>query len=277
MKVSVIISVYNHFEWLRLILDALNMQSVKGFEIVIADDGSSLEVCGKIRDYIDSHPDLRIIHSWHEDYGWRKNMALNAAVRESEGEYLIFIDGDCIPHNRFVEDHINLAMRGRVVAGRRVDLPKKMSDRIENTVVLPENYSKEIRNGILKSLFTSFSESFRVLKRLIRFPIKNGKVFGMKRGGILGCNFSLFRDDFYEVNGFDERYKAPGTGEDTDMDLRLSNAGIYPVKVSRAALMYHRNHPRLSMDSIENQEILLLNRENNVTATPCGINNQQLR
>lgn len=272
MKVSVIISVYNHFEWLRLILDALRRQSVGDFEIVIADDGSSPETVSLIRDYIAAHPEIDIIHSWHPDEGWRKNIALNEAVRRSGTDYLIFIDGDCIPHPRFVEDHTRLAERGRVVAGRRVDLPKKVSEKIEKNSVLSGDYSKKIRNEILISLFSSFGESFKVLKRLVRFPIKDGKVLGMKRGGILGCNFSLYKEDFYKVNGFDERYLAPGTGEDTDIDVRLANAGVTAMKVSRAALMYHRSHPRLPMDSPQNREILRSNRENHVTFTPYGIN-----
>ncbi len=271
MTVSVIISVYNHFEWLRLVLDALGMQSVKDFEVVIADDGSSTEVCNEIKEYIRLHPEMKIVHSWHPDEGWRKNMALNSAVRRSGGEYLIFIDGDCIPHPHFIEDHLQLASHGRVVAGRRVDLPKAVSEDIEKNSVLPGNYVKKIRKSILLSLVSSFGESFRVIKRLVRLPIKNGKVPGMKRGGILGCNFSLYRDDFDKVNGFDERYRAPGTGEDTDIDLRLANAGIHAMKVSRAALMYHRNHPRLPMDSPENMEILRLNRENEVSYTLYGI------
>lgn len=274
MKVSVIISVYNHFEWLRLILDALRQQSYDNFEVLIADDGSSPETVAQIRDYIATHPEVKIIHSWHPDEGWRKNIALNEAVRRSGADYLIFIDGDCIPHPRFVEDHVRLAKHGRVVAGRRVDLPKKVSEKIEKTSMLSGDYSKKIRNEILISLFSSFGESFKVLKRLVRFPIKDGKVFGMKRGGILGCNFSLYKEDFYKVNGFDERYLAPGTGEDTDIDVRLANAGVTAVKVSRAALMYHRNHPRLPMDSPQNREILRSNRENHVTFTPYGINRQ---
>ena len=270
-KVSVIISVYNHFEWLQLVLDALLKQSVKGFEVIIADDGSSQEVRENIDEYIRKQQDIKILHSWHSDEGWRKNIALNNAVKISEGDYLIFIDGDCIPHPRFVEDHLNLSDRGMVVAGRRVDLPRNVSRDVEKLTIIPRNYHKWMRRKILLSLLYSPGESFKVLKRLIRFPIKKKKVLGMKRGGILGCNFSLFREDFYAVNGFDERYLAPGTGEDTDIDLRLSNMGVRVMKVSRAAMMYHRNHARLPMDSPENLEILRLNRENNVTTTPYGI------
>lgn len=271
MKASLIISVYNHFEWLRLILDALRMQSVGDFEVVIADDGSSRETVDAIRDYIEAHPELKIIHSWHPDEGWRKNIALNEAVRKASGDYLIFIDGDCIPHPRFVEDHLALAQRQRVVAGRRVDLPRKVSGEIEKMEALPEEYSGLIGKKILSNLFVSFGETAGVLKRLARFQVRNGRIPGMKRGGILGCNFSLYREDFEKVNGFDERYLAPGTGEDTDIDLRLTNAGIQAWKVARAALTYHRNHPRLPMDSADNKKILEENRRAGVSYTPYGL------
>ena len=53
---SVIIAVYNHFEWLRLILDALRMQTEKNFEVIIADDGSNEETVENIKRYIAQHP-----------------------------------------------------------------------------------------------------------------------------------------------------------------------------------------------------------------------------
>lgn len=271
MKVSVIISVYNHFEWLRLILDSLGMQTFKNFEVVIADDGSSPETVDAIKNYILNHPEIKIIHSWHPDKGWRKNMALNQAVRNSSGEYLIFIDGDCIPHPRFVEDHVTLAGKGRVIAGRRLDLPMKINDEIENWRQLPVNYFSFVCGKILKNLFNLDHEAFKALKRMAHFPVTGGKVFGMKRGGILGCNFSLYLEDLKKVNGFDERYVHPGAGEDTDLDLRLTNAGIKVFKVSRAALMMHRNHPRLPMDAKENQDLLEDHRAKNATWTETGL------
>lgn len=271
MTVSLIISVYNHFEWLRLILDALSMQTYKNFEVVIADDGSSQETVESIREYIESHPEIKIIHSWQEDKGWRKNMALNKAVKKSSGEYLIFMDGDCIPHPRFVEDHVSLAKNGRVIAGRRIDLPQKISDEIGNFYHLPANYFSILRNKILLNIFRFDGASFKALKRMVRFPITGGKVIGMKPGGILGCNFSLYREDLFKVNGFDERYLHPGVGEDTDLDLRLTNSGVEVMKVSRAALMMHRNHARLPMDSEENRNLLEEHRRQKTTWTKTGL------
>ncbi|MDE6682475.1 MAG: glycosyltransferase, partial [Muribaculaceae bacterium] len=88
---SVIIAVYNHFEWLQLILDALRMQTEKNFEVIIADDGSNKDTVEKINRYMANHPDLRMRHSWQEDEGWRKNKSLNKAVRLAESDYLIFV------------------------------------------------------------------------------------------------------------------------------------------------------------------------------------------
>lgn len=273
MKVSVIISVYNHFEWLCLILDALKMQTYKDFEIVIADDGSSPASVKELKEYIASNPELHIIHSWHEDMGWRKNMALNKAVRATSGSYLIFMDGDCIPHPQFVEDHVRLADKGRVVAGRRIDLPRKVSGEIERWGCLPVKYFSVISRMILKELFRLNKDAFKSLKRMIHFPISRKMVAGMKKGGILGCNFSLYLEDLKRVNGFDERYVHPGIGEDTDLDLRLCNAGVEVYKVSRAALMLHRNHSRLPMDSEENQAILSRHRAEKATWTSTGLSN----
>jgi hypothetical protein len=33
-----------------------------------------------------------------------------------------------------------------------------------------------------------------------------------KYSGLLGCNFSLYKKDLLDINGFDERYEAPSIG-----------------------------------------------------------------
>ena len=69
-----------------------------------------------------------VTHLWQEDCGFRKNRMLNKAVVQSRAEYLIFLDGDCIPHRKFVEEHCKARREGFVVAGRRVDLPAALSE-----------------------------------------------------------------------------------------------------------------------------------------------------
>ncbi|MDE6273081.1 MAG: glycosyltransferase [Muribaculaceae bacterium] len=260
-KITVIVAVYNNPRWLHLILDSLRNQrlrslSLDDIEVVVADDGSSHENVKSLRNYIKAHPELHIIHSWHADEGWRKNLALNNALRSSSGEYVIFVDGDCIPHRDFVEDHYRMRRPGFVIGGRRLESGQKVTDMIETWDSLPKNFFSKIRFCILKNFFSDKTASaIGQLRRSIRFPFIFGKPVGIKSQGFLGANFAIHRSDLEKVNGFDERYVDPGTGEDTDLDLRLENAGILHLKAARHALMVHRHHKRLDLSSKHNVEL----------------------
>lgn len=270
--ISLIISVYNNFTWLKLILDALHFQSFKDFEVVIADDGSDNQTCRLIEEYVGSHNQFPILHAWHKDQGWRKNMALNNAVRKSSGEYLVFIDGDCVPHPDFLRDHFRLRQKGIVMGGRRIESLKYINDMMESFTTLPKNFFGKVRLRILKNIFSvPLNASLSQLRRSLRFPFVFGKPIGIKSQGILGANFGLYRSDLEKVNGFDERYLAPGTGEDCDLDQRLGNAGILHKKASHYALMVHKCHSRLDWSSEENARLLEDTKRNNLTATPYGL------
>lgn len=272
VKTSVIVAVYNHFNWLKLILDALEQQTCKDFEIVIADDGSSAETVALINNYIDAHREMRIVHSWIEDKGWRKNISLNEAVRRASGDYLIFVDGDCIPHRKFVADHLRLRRHGVVLGGRRLDLSPRISAEVETWSDLPKNpFDTIVKRVICNVPRQSFGCSLRQLRRAMRFGFPFGKAVMVKNGGFLGCNFSIYREDLEKVNGFDERYLDPGTGEDTDLDARLQNAGIKHLRFSHYALMLHRNHKRLVFDSPRNEALYKAAREEGVTYVETGL------
>lgn len=268
IKTSVIVAVYNHFNWLKLILDALGAQSYRDFEVVIADDGSSEETIALIQQYIAEHPQMKIVHSWIEDRGWRKNICLNEAVRKASGDYLIFIDGDCVPHRRFVEDHVRLSKPGVLLGGRRLDMPAEVSAVVETWQTLPKRPFTKLWTLYLKNINKI---AWKQLRRAIHFPVPVFSRLLVKDGGIIGCNFSLYRKDLEAVNGFDERYLAPGTGEDLDIDGRLQHAGIRHVRFSHYALMVHRHHARLPFDSPRNAELLAEMLEKKLTYIPTGL------
>ncbi len=121
IKASLIISYYNRTDYLALLFAALEKQSFREFEVIIADDGSTEENVNRIEEMSRRLP-FSLIHLRHEDKGFRKNKILNLAVDSSNSDYLIFIDGDCIPHREFVNEHYLNRMENTCLTGRRVNL-----------------------------------------------------------------------------------------------------------------------------------------------------------
>ena len=96
-EASVIISFYNRIDYLAFVLAGFERQTFRDFEIIIADDGSAPEVVKEI-ELLSKKISFPLLHSWHEDKGFRKNKILNRAITSANSDYLIFVDGDCVPH-----------------------------------------------------------------------------------------------------------------------------------------------------------------------------------
>ncbi len=268
LESSVIISIYNNFKFFNFVLAGFERQTNKNFEIIIADDGSKKEVVDKIHQYI-NQSEMKIKHVWHEDEGWQKNKILNKAIQASETDYIIFVDGDCIPHKNFVQEHLINKADNTILAGRRSNLSKFISDKL--------TYNN-IRTGILEKRFALLG---LVLKSIIGGSHLENAVFfksrylrkkiNKKDKGVLGSNFSLHKSDILEINGFDERYVKPAVGEDTDIEYRLRNAGKKVKSVKHLAIQYHLFHKKLERDKA-NMEYLNQVTKNKTTFTPYGIN-----
>ena len=102
--VSLVIAVYEREDALEMVLVSLLNQTFADFEIVVADDGSGPGIADVIERYTEqfTHPIRRIRH---EDEGFRKTIIVNKAVTQAMAPYLVFIDGDCILHHRFLARH----------------------------------------------------------------------------------------------------------------------------------------------------------------------------
>ncbi|MFM7049448.1 MAG: glycosyltransferase [Polynucleobacter sp.] len=109
-KISILLATYNWPEALHFCLESLETQTDRNFEIIIADDGSKPETATLIHAMMErsKHP---IQHLWQEDQGFRKTMILNQAIQAAQGEYLIFLDGDCIVQPDFVSVTVSLLSR----------------------------------------------------------------------------------------------------------------------------------------------------------------------
>lgn len=266
LKASLIISVYRDAEKLRCILRALAFQSEKSFEIVVSEDGISSEIRECVDAFRKNFP--RIIHLTQEDLGFRKNKALNAAIRSAITELLIFIDGDCIPHRRFIEAHISSAEKGVVCVGRRVELGKRFSKMLINR---PREISPLSRPlGYLARLFplifdqTKNPESGLYLPWLSRFCEDRAL-------SILGCNFSCHKATISAINGFNEDYSDPGLGEDSDIEWRLKMAGFRVKNVKFLTPLFHLWHSREWTLSEKNVSIYESTRDQGVWRAQRGL------
>ena len=240
-SLSLVITVYNKPEILRLVLAACQRQSFSNFEVIIADDGSGPEVRTLV-DELRRHMPSPIFHLWHEDRGWQKNIMLNKAIQASRGEHIVFIDGDCIPSRHFLLDHWNEREEGKVLLGRRVETSERWSTGLTLEKIRSGEFERmgweELMDG-LRGASLRVEDGIRIPSRLLR------KILLRKVRGMLGSNFSVAKTDLVAINGFDELYDGPGCGEDSDVQYRLSLIGVTGKSLRNLAVQYHVYHPRM--------------------------------
>lgn len=272
LSASVIVSVYNRFDYLELVLAGFERQSFKQFEVIIADDGSDNNFVKQLNNISNSFS-FPVTHLWHEDKGFRKNKILNKSIISSKADYLIFIDGDCIPHSQFVKEHVTNKMKDVCLTGRRVNLSERITNRLSPDLVrngyLEKNTLKLIFDGL-------FGKSFYVEKG---FYVKNNflrNILNKKMRGLLGCNFSIHKADILDINGFDERYEAPSIGEDSDIQFRLELIGKSIKSLNNIAVQYHLCH-KLQERPQKNLDLFHQVKQSKIAYTPFGIKKGPLK
>ena len=119
MFVSVVITTYNWPAALDLALKGLAAQTCRNFEVIVADDGSKVETQLLVQNWAARFP-VALMHVWQEDLGFRASRVRNLAILKARGNYLVFMDGDCIARPDFIARHQDLARRQRFVTGNRV-------------------------------------------------------------------------------------------------------------------------------------------------------------
>lgn len=239
-EASVIISFYNNIQALKCIVRSLTAQS-KNIEIVIADDGSKSEVLDHLDKFI-SESAIPMKRVSQLDVGFRKNRALNKAIAYTSSDYLIFIDGDCVPQNDFIYDHIHYKSRGLVLNGRRADIPESMKAELFNSNEPHVYFKKNIFRIFVLYLLGNGKNIEKGIRISCNFLFSR---LNKKKKGLLGCNFSLYKEDLLSINGFDNRYEVAGVGEDTDIEYRLTENGIKIKNLFYRATMLHPLHPEL--------------------------------
>lgn len=267
-KASLIISIYDNIPFLKVILDSLAYQTEKNFEVIISEDAAHPEVAAFIRTYpfVNDYQ-----HITQPDEGWRKNKALNNAVRTAKSDWLIFIDGDCVLHPRFVEWHVKLAGENCVLAGNRIKLNQKLSLMLQNDSVRLLSISAYLCKGMI------FNNGMRHVEE--GFFLSPDDLFGAllkkrKVNGLIGSNMSFSKKAIEQINGFDEDYIRPAIGEDSDLHWRFLAAGYQLRSVRNIAVQYHLFHKENWKSQHENALIMEAKKAKNEFICKNGLKKQ---
>jgi cellulose synthase/poly-beta-1,6-N-acetylglucosamine synthase-like glycosyltransferase len=246
-QISVIIAVYNRLDFLELLLKSLDIQTFKNFEVIIAEDNNSEDMKKFIEEERKKHLFL-IKHVSQQDKGFRKNKILNKAIKSSNTDFIVFLDGDVILHHRFLEEYYKNRSEGVCLFSKRVLLNSRLTNRILKT-----------KNFKALSFLRILVNGCKHLEEGIYFPFKFN--FINRRTFVIGSNFGLFKDEIYKINGFDEDYERPTFGEDTDLQWRLSEIGIKFKSLRNLAIQYHLFHGRENRTENHNKNEKLYNQK----------------
>ena len=229
MRISVIVTTYNRPEALQRVLAGLADQSRAPDEVIVADDGSGPETTRQVEAFA-GRSSLRVDHVWQPDEGFRAAAIRNAAVRRAAGDYIVFLDGDCIPAAHFVADHLRLAQTGHFFQGGRVLVSRRLADRFDPAHRRRRDLWADLVRGDL-------GNGHRLL-HLPAWPARCSR----RLSGIRSCNLAVFRSDLYAVNGFNEDFVGWGR-EDSELAVRLFRFGLKRKSHPFMAACFHLWHP----------------------------------
>jgi GT2 family glycosyltransferase len=209
MDFSVIIPNFNQADVLSKTLRSLADQSDKSsiLEVFVVDDGSSDHSVELVRNLVGDLPyPLHLLQQEHQGPA----AARNRGAAASNGEVLLFWDSDMIAHSQMVQTHAQLH----------------------------KQYDRLIVAGARQPWEAAYTSSFGKAMKLHKFGKNQFHSRQPSFWEAFSSNLSLHREDFVELDGFDERFWA---FEDTDLAYRAKQAGLSLI-FARRAIGYH-NHP----------------------------------
>lgn len=244
MKISVLTTIYNRPEHLRLLMAALAAQTRVPDEIVVADDGSDAATVAALERLLSAGGiPARVVRQ--EKDGYRLAAARNRAIRAATGDYLLFLDCDIVPLPDAVAVHGQNAAPRRLLCGHRALLDETTTQALFASVPAPSEEDWEQAWSVADR--DELAAAARLFAR--HAALRRWHLARPHKPKLLGCHFSLFREDVERVNGFDENFVGWGY-EDDDFARRLYRAGVEPHSVIGAARALHLWHPSLAPQAL---------------------------
>lgn len=245
--ISVIVTTYNREDALEAVLRSLGSQNDRDFEVVVADDGSAPTTAALVEQY-KARIGVPLAHVWQEHRGFRAGEVRNRAVCASRGDYVVFLDGDCLARPDFVATHRRLAEPGWFVTGNRALLTQALTDAVLSRPLEPEHW------GTADWLRQRLSGGLNRLAPVLRLPL--GPLRKMRPQaweGARSCNLAVWRADLDRIDGFDASFSGWGK-EDSDLLVRLLHAGVRRKDGAYATGVLHLWHAAADRSQLAENE-----------------------
>lgn len=260
--ISVIIPTYNRAPYLALTLAGFAQQTIKDWELVLLDDGSTDETRAVAESF---STQLNIVYIRQDNAG--RSAARNHALQVATGDIILFSDDDRIPCPEFVAAH--LATLGddktRISVGQKKEILTHYNDQFQlpwNNELLalfarnpelslkrmPKELTCVVSEGELEHDFEGMVSRLHYRDSADNFDEVVAQFGTALNGFLFGwvlCttgNLAFHRTENSDTITFDEHFSGWGM-EDTDFGYQLVQNG-YQVVCSPHARNYHQLHPR---------------------------------
>jgi glycosyltransferase involved in cell wall biosynthesis len=260
-SLSLIINAYEQPDYLARVLNAVSRQASLPEEVLLADDGSGEATKRAFADWAKAQP-LRTEHVWQPHEGFRRARILNQAIARARSDYLVFLDGDTLPHPQFLADHRRLGRQGAFIQGHRA-LVKERAAAWFGLGAFEQDRRRALWQWQLEGL-----------KHALRWPRPLLKARTDLRG-IRGCNLGIWRADLVRVNGYNEAFVGWGR-EDSELCVRLMNQGVRRLDARGWTVCYHLWHPPASRSGLPtNDDLLAAAIQQRATRSSIGLQQHQ--
>jgi glycosyltransferase involved in cell wall biosynthesis len=174
-RVSIIVPVYNVYEYIDKCIESLVNQTFKDIEIIIINDGSTDKVEEKLIQW--SKIDNRIIIINNEKRG--AAFSRNCGIKIASGEYLSFVDSDDYCHSEMIERLYNALFQNdadyvfcdyfRTYPDGKIDSCRLNIDLIQPTAL---KYRKELLFKVDPNIWNKLYKKSLLIDNHIRFNDK---------------------------------------------------------------------------------------------------------
>jgi GT2 family glycosyltransferase len=221
LRMSVIIPAFGRPRQLDVLLESLTKQTYPGdlTEIVIVDDGSPTPLVPRIP----AGAEVIVLRQERDGFGLAR--ARNLGARSATGDVLVFLDADMIPETTWLEAHARPHHHHSPLAGVG---PRTHVSRLEVGM-------DEVRSDVPIQELLAVSDPERPQWILDRWATTDdGRIGDDIWWGMSGGNFSVGRQLFVDVGGYDEDGFKEWGGEDNDLGYRIYQSGAFVVPVHEA-------------------------------------------